>query len=501
MKKSPIAPLFETDGYKTSHRDMEPEGMTKGYSNFTNRTTRVAGVTHVVNFGLQAYIKDYIEAEFVDFFAADEDEVCRLYEERAKSYLGVEHVKTDHIRALHRKGYLPLEFKQVKEGTLVPLQVPSFTIENTDPDFAWLVNYIETSISSSIWHPSSVATLAVYDRQILEKWAKKTGSDLETVNFQWHDFSARGQSSLESAAASGAGHLLSFLGSDTLSAIEWVNDLYPGDDNGQILATIPASEHSIMSSWTAYRNEEAAYKHLITEVYPNGFVSLVSDTYSIWNVVEPGGILDHLREDVLRRDGRLVVRPDSGNPVDILCGTERRFGAGVAPEEVGVVELLWRVFGGTMNEKGFKVLDNHIGVIYGDSITPERAEQIFERLAEKGFASQNFVGGVGSFHYACISRDTVGGSAIKMTWNEINGQGYNIMKDPITGSGKKSATGRLAVFRNENNELYLVQKATPEQEAASEIATVWKDGVWIRTQSYGDVRATLKAETKRVFGE
>jgi nicotinamide phosphoribosyltransferase len=498
MKTSPIAPLFETDAYKQSHIKLAIAGTTKSYSNFTNRSTMIEGVDHVVNFGLQAYIEEYVVDAFAPFFAADEDEVCRLYEERVKGYLGVAEVDTTHIRNLHRIGYLPLEFKQVAEGTMVPLKVPSFTIENTHPDFAWLTNYIETSISASIWHPSSVATLAAYQRNQLNKWADATGSDRAGVAFQWHDFSFRGMQSLDAAAASGAGHLTSFTGSDSLGAIEFIENNYPGD-NGLILASIPATEHAVMSSGTAYESEEATYKRILTEGYPDGLVSIVSDTYSIWNVVEPGGILDNLRDIVLGRDGKLVVRPDSGNPVDIVCGTTREFGEGVASDEVGVIELLWRVFGGTVNDKGFKVLDSHLGVIYGDGITPARAEAMFERLAAKGFASENLVLGVGSYFYT-QTRDSVGGSAIKMTQITVDGKDINILKDPITAKGKKSATGRLAVFKNEDGELYLVEKATPEQEAASELKTVWKDGQWVRRQSFADVRATLKADTDRMFG-
>ena len=499
MKSSPITPLFQTDAYKQSHVGLFPKGTIKSYSNFTNRSTMIEGIDHVVNFALQAYIEEYIVDGFADFFAAPEDEVARLYEERVKGYLGVAEVDSSHVRKLHRLGYLPLEFKQVPEGTMVPLKVPSFTIENTHPDFAWLTNYIETSLSASVWHASSIATLAAYDRRLLHKWADKTGCDRAGVAYQWHDFSFRGMQSLDAAAASGAGHLISFLGSDSLGAIEFINNNYPGD-NGQLISSIPATEHAVMSSGSAYESEEATYKRILTENYPEGLVSIVSDTFSIWNVVEPGGILDNLRDVVLGRDGKLVVRPDSGNPVDIVCGTVHEFGAGKASDEIGVIELLWQVFGGTVNEKGFKVLDSHIGVIYGDGITPARAEAMFERLAAKGFAASNLVLGVGSYHYT-QTRDSVGGSAVKMTQIVVEDRGeINILKDPITAKGKKSATGRLAVFKNDDGELYLVEKATPEQEAASEIQTVWKDGQWVRRQSFADIRATLKADTDRLFG-
>jgi nicotinamide phosphoribosyltransferase len=491
MKTTPIAPLFETDAYKLGHILQYPEGTEFIYSNFTNRSTRIPGIDKVVAFGLQAFIQNYIMDAFEPFFAADEDEVARRYEERVTSILGPNQIGSDHIRALHRKGYLPLEFRTVKEGTLVPLQVPTLTVENTDPEFFWLTNYIETVLSASIWHPSTSATKSLYARRLIEAWAEKTGGNTDFIDWQWHDFSFRGQTSAESAAASGAGHLLSFLGSDNLNAIEWVDYLYPGD-NGMILGSVAATEHSVMVA-DGQENELGTYRRLITK-FPEGILSIVSDTWNLWNTVT--NILAELKDEIVTRDGKVVIRPDSGDPADIVCGTNRELGKGETPEEKGVVELLWDLFGGTVNEKGFKTLDPHIGVIYGDSITPERANDMFSRLAAKGFASDNIIYGAGSYFFT-ETRDTFG-SAMKATWSQVNGEGRNMMKDPITGKSKKSATGRLAVLKNEADELYLVQKATPEQEAASELKTVWKDGEWVRKQSFADIRATLKESAKSI---
>lgn len=495
MKRSPIAALFLTDAYKQSHVGLLPKGTTYAYSNFTNRSSRLDNVTHVVNFGLQAFLQK-LNDSFAEFFAADEDEVVRLYENRVEAYLFLDKVDATHVRKLHQLGYLPLRFKQVEEGTLVPLKVPSITFENTHPEFAWLTNYIETFLSAEIWHPSSVATLAAMDRKQIEAWDKKTGGNCAGVDYQYHDFSYRGQTSSESAAASGAGHLLSFLGSDTLPAIDWVEEYYHGE-NGLILASVPATEHAIMSSGTAVEDEESTYRRILTEHYPKGIVSIVSDTYSIWNVVEPGGILDNLRDVILNRPGKLVTRPDSGDPVKIITGENSEFGAGKTPEEKGVIELLWDVFGGTINEAGFKELDSHIGVIYGDGITPERMEQIFSRLAAKGFAASNIVYGIGSYRYQVISRDSVGGSAVKLTAVETNNQLYNIFKDPITAKGgtKKSATGLLKVIVGEDKDLHLIEKVTPEEEATGELKTVWENGKFVRYQSFADVRKVLKSET------
>lgn len=520
---APIAPLFQTDAYKLDHRRVyELSGkVTRVYSNFTNRKSRIDGVTHVVHFGLQAFLQKYCIDAFIPFFAADEDQVCALYEERIAGVLGPNDIGSEHIRALHRKGFLPLEFRAVLEGTPVPIGVPSFTVENTDPEFFWLTNYIETVLSAEVWHASTSATIARTFRKHFDEAAAETGGLAAAVDWQGHDFSYRGQTSSETAAASGAGHLLSFTGTDSLVALEWIDDYYGGE---YVAGSVAATEHSVMSTGIATQGEQELFSNLL-DLYRTGIFSAVSDTFDLWRVVTE--FLPNLKEKVLARDGKIVVRPDSGNPVDILTGTMQYgsedfyfevmkpsgifFGTdenGVhhplpeypangfavdprTPAEKGVVELLWETFGGTINEKGYKVLDPHVGVIYGDSITIERAKAINARLKAKGFASINWVAGIGSYTYQYVTRDTFG-SAIKATWAEVDGKPINLFKNPITDDGtKKSATGRLAVLKRANGELYLVQEATPEQEAVSELQPVWRDGKFIRKQSFSEVREVL----------
>lgn len=501
MKTTPIAPLFETDAYKLGHgaggvsgHGMYPANTEYVYSNYTNRSTRIPGITKVVHFGLQAFIQNYVMDAFIPFFAADEDEVARLYEERIFQILGPNNIGSEHVRKLHRKGYLPLRFKSVKEGTAVPLGVPTLTVENTDPDFFWLTNFIETVMSASIWGPSTTATTALLARKLLEDWAERTGTPIEAVDYQWHDFSFRGMFMPEAAAASGAGHLTSFVGSDNLNAIEWIDYLYPGNTK-PILQSVAASEHSVMVAG-GRDHEVDTYRRLLTE-FPTGILSLVSDTWDLFGSVVDK-VLPALHDQIMGRDGKLVIRPDSGDPADVLCGTVREFGEGTTDEEKGLIELLWDQFGGTVNAKGFKELDPHISAIYGDSIFRERADDILARLAHKGFASGNIVFGCGSMGYTLTTRDTVGGSAVKATWIQVDGVGRDVLKDPKTGSGKKSATGRLAVLKDEDGELYLVEKATPEQEANSELKTIWEDNTWVRRQSFDDVRDTLRESAKNI---
>lgn len=519
-KYAKIAGLLHSDSYKLQHRHVaelaqtpagtmlangatsDGSGVTRMYSNWTNRGSRIAGIDKVVHFGLQAALVEMKEL-WAPFFEADEDEVIELYRERLANFVPAD-ADLSHIRKLHRIGYLPLEFKAVPEGTRVPLRVPSFTIENTHPDAHWLTNYVETYISASIWQASTTATKSHHLRTMLNEWAVATGATVEDVNFQGHDFSARGMSSPESSALSGAGHLLNFNGTDSIVALDWIDQNYGGE---YLAASVPATEHSVMCAGAAVLGERELFSRIL-DLHPTGIVSVVSDTFDLWKVLTE--FLPSMRDKIMARDGKLVIRPDSGNPVDILTGTwkinkdetgdyvispaghEISMAHRTKPEEFGVIELLWNEFGGTVNEAGYKVLDSHVGAIYGDSITYERANEINERLAAKGFASINWVAGVGSWTYGGqVSRDTFG-SAIKATWIEVDGQGYDLMKDPVTDDGlKKSAKGRLAVHRDEAGELYLIEQATPEQEAASELKTVWKDGEFVRRQTFADVRETL----------
>ncbi|QIK63333.1 nicotinate phosphoribosyltransferase [Leucobacter viscericola] len=485
---APIRALMLTDVYKLGHLQQyrlagTPEVV---YSNWTNRGSRIEGVDHVVHFGLQVFLAK-LETWFEPFFAADEDEVCALYEERLTQILGPNSIGTDHIRALHRKGYLPLKFNAVQEGTAVPLRVPSFTFENTDPEFFWLTNYVETIVSAEVWQPSTSATIAREFRRVLEAGCERTGGDPAAIDWQGHDFSFRGMSSVETAAASGAGHLLSFSGTDSLPSLDYIEQFYGGE---YVAGSVPATEHSVMCAGAAVVGEKELFSRLI-DLYPAGIFSVVSDTFNLWEVLTD--FLPEFKDRILARDGKMVIRPDSGDPVDILCGELGDDShADQSPAAKGVVELLWDTFGGTINEAGYRVLDPHIGAIYGDSITRDRAHQIIDRLAAKGFASTNVVFGVGSFTYQYQTRDTFM-SAVKATWALVDGVGYDLQKDPITDNGtKKSARGRLAVFRNDEGELYLVEQATPEQEAASELQPVWRDGAFLRTQTFAEVRETMK---------
>ena len=452
-------PLLYTDGYKVDHRRQYPNETTLVYSNWTPRKSRIEGIDKVVFFGLQYFIKRYLIQEFQEnFFDKPKTEICKKYSRRINNYLGENKVGIKHIEDLHDLGYIPMVIKALPEGVSVPIKVPMFTMYNTLPQFFWLTNYFETLLSTTVWLPCNSATLAKQYRIILDKYAKETSSIPEFVDWQGHDFSMRGMAGLEASIMSSAGHLLSFTGTDTIPTVDFLEEYYNANSDTELIGgSVAATEHSVMCMGTNL-GEHETFKRLITEVYPNGIVSIVSDTWDLWKVLTE--YLPNLKQEVLARDGKVVVRPDSGDPVDIICGNPK---GKTIEESKGVIELLWETFGGITNEKGYKELDSHIGAIYGDSITLDRATQICERLKEKGFASTNVVLGIGSFTYQYNTRDTFG-FAMKATYGEVAGKGREIYKDPITDDGtKKSAKGLIKIIK-ENEEYKLIDQVSWEEE-------------------------------------
>ncbi len=480
-------PLKLTDGYKVDHRRQYPENTTLVYSNWTPRKSRIEGIDEVVFFGLQYFIKKYILDEFqINFFDKPKAEIVKQYEKRINNYLGPNAVGTKHIEDLHDLGYVPMVLKALPEGVSVPIRVPMFTMYNTKPEFFWLTNYFETLISTTVWMPCTSATIAKQYRKLLDKYAVETSSIPEFVDWQGHDFSMRGMAGLEAAMISGAGHLLSFTGSDTIPVVDFLETYYNADSNHELIGgSVAATEHSVMCMGTN-TGEQETFERLITEVYPTGIVSIVSDTWDLWKVLTE--YLPNLKEQVLARDGKVVIRPDSGDPVDIICGNPN--GKHEA-EQKGVIQLLWDTFGGTTNDKGYKELDSHIGAIYGDSITLQRAEDICRRLKENGFASTNVVLGIGSFTYQYNTRDTFG-FAMKATYGEVDGEGREIYKDPITDDGtKKSAKGLIKITK-ENGTYILHDQATWEEEQQGEMREVFRDGKLLVDEKLSDIKDRIK---------
>jgi nicotinamide phosphoribosyltransferase len=495
-----ILPVLLKDFYKVGHKFQYPENTTLVFSNLTPRSSRVLGVNEVVPFGFQYFVQEYLINQFEEnFFDVPRDVVLKQYKRRVDNALGPG-TKVDHIGELHELGHLPLHIKAIPEGTLLPLRVPALTLWNTDPKFFWLTNMVETLLSNVLWLPSTSATTAFQYRRVFERYAKETGADLSFVPWQGHDFSFRGMAGIEAACLSGAAHLLSFTGTDTIPAIDFLEQYYGANSDRELIGgSVPATEHSVMCMGLR-QGELDTIRRLFKVVYPSGIVSIVSDTWDFWTVITK--YLPKLKEDILAREGKVVIRPDSGDPVKIICGDPEATKG--SPENKGAIECLWEIFGGTVTSKGHRVLDPHIGLIYGDSITPERQVQILDRLSAKKFASSNVVLGIGSYTYQHVTRDTFGW-AMKATYGEVRvstgpGEsfilGQNIFKEPKTDDGtKNSAKGLLTVekYANAQYALKLEQEVSWARvnDPANELKSIFNDGRTMNIQKLSQIRERL----------
>jgi nicotinamide phosphoribosyltransferase len=539
----PTFSLHQCDFYKVGHVFQYPDHTTLVYTNFTPRKSRIEGVEEMVFFGANYLIKEYFIRQFNEtFFRIDKEEAIRKYARRMRTSLFSDLQSYKHLEDLHDLQYLPIRVKAVPEGTLVGMRVPCLTITNTRPEFYWLPNFLETIISTTLWQPCTSATIARQYRRLLVKAARETVTktgDISFVNWQGHDFSYRGMGSNETACTSGAGHLTSFWGTDTIPAIDFLEEYYNIDAEKEIIGgSVPATEHSVMCMG-GKGDEIETFRRLITKVYPSGIVSIVSDTWDFWKVINE--YAPALKTEILNRSGapfnKVVFRPDSGVPYHIIAGYRdsevKKIDAGkyvvvLGPnmgkvisevEKMGTIEVLWNHFGGTTTEQGYKLLDSHVGCIYGDSITLSICREILERLEEKGFASFNMVFGIGSFTYQYNTRDTFG-IAMKATYgevlvpdpdaNEADEQQFikecrEIYKDPVTDDGtKKSAKGLIQVneairytpdsygkLHKNGYVLTMRDQVSWKEEEGGILETIFEDGKLIRDTKFSEVRARL----------
>jgi nicotinamide phosphoribosyltransferase len=501
--------LFYTDGYKIGHKKMLAKDTTRLYGTWIPRSVKYApkGVSKIVSFGQQLVVK-WLHDEFQENFFSLPEEVAVNFGKDMSLYLGMDYDST-HFVELHRLGYLPIRIKSLPEGIETNPNVPHMTFINTVDGFAWLTLYLETIISSLAWKPSTSATIALQYRRNVVEWVMKTDpSNAWLIPFLCHDFSARGLSPWD-MLSSGLGHASSFLGSDTIICIPGSRYYYNEPEDQVAIYSVNASEHSVSTTKIFTVGEQQMIADWLVD-FPKGILSIVSDTFDLWKLITE--YLPANKEAIMARDGKLVIRPDSGNPVDIICGSfledDKKYNPSdtvFTNEEKGVIELLWDIFGGTVNEQGYKVLDPHIGAIYGDSITLERQIQIYKRLEEKGFAATNIVLGVGSFTYQMNTRDTFGFAA-KGAWFEVleldpiantpdeNGVlgfkkvGYDIYKDPITDDGtKKSLKGLICV--TEDHEV--LTQCTWEQESQGILQTIYEEGRFDNETSLTEIRSRL----------
>lgn len=488
-------PMLLIDFYKAVHAEMLPKGITKSVSYFTPRMSRVKRWDKVVMFGLQGFIKTYLIDYFnEEFFGKSFPLIIADYERIMDATLGKGVYNIDKIKKLHMLGYLPIEIIALPEGTLVPMHVPMFGITNTHPDFAWLPQALESLISAEMWHPMLAATVGYTYRQIVNEYYDLTCDNEVSRARALGSFDFRGEECLQSAVKAGAGWCLSFLNTATVPTIPYLEQMYNCDCTKEPVAFgSPSTEHSVMcSNYAIDGDEETFIRRALTEIYPNTSFSCVLDSYDYWNVVE--NILPKLRKEIMEHNGCFLVRGDSGDPVEVVTKTVFR---------------LWEHFGGTVNSKGYKVLDPHVKAIYGDSITVQRCEEIYKILMENGFACSNVALGVGSFSFQCIeedgilkpfTRDTFS-SCIKATYCEIDGKPYPIFKNPKDGGFKKSQKGCCVVckaeqvdWRGYTKELIHRDGYTWKEACEThynKLVTVFKDGKMVKEQSLFEIREVL----------
>ena len=496
-----INPSIQIDYYKSGHIIQYPKGTTYVYANGTFRSSRLASVIKgifdekVVFFGMQGFIKWFlIDCWNECFFNQPKEQVLADYQFHMDQGLGPG-VDISHIGELHDLGYLPVRIKALPEGSRVNIKVPPFTIANSHPNFFWLTNYLEDVLSNNVWKASTTATTAWQYRKLLDKYAEETGANKDFVLWQGHDFSFRGVGGIHDGSSNSSGHLLSFLGTDTIPAIDYLKNYYSGAQT-YIGGSVPATEHSVMCMG-GEEDEVETFRRLIKETYRSGIVSIVSDTWDFWNVLgDPNtSIAAILKEDILAREpnalglAKVVFRPDSGDPADIICGNQFLSDFSL-PESKGAVECLWDIFGGTINEAGYKELNPRVGLIYGDSITLDRAQDILERLKAKGFASSNIVFGIGSFTYQYQTRDSYG-FAMKATFGTVNGVDKEIFKLPKTGDGTKNSAKGLLRVEKLGDDFILFDQQTRQEELQGCLKLVFEDGKLYNEQTLEQIRKVL----------
>ena len=480
-------PMLLIDFYKAVHAEMLPQNITKSVSYFTPRMSRVKRWDKVVMFGLQGFIKEYLIDYFNDnFFNIPLETVMSEYTRIMDNTLGKNAYNPKKIEKLHNLGYLPIQIVALPEGTLVPMHVPMFGITNTHKDFAWLPQALESLISAEMWHIMLAATVGYTYRQIVNEYYDKTCDDDVSRARALGAFDFRGEECLQSATKAGAGWLLSFLNTATVPAIPYLENYYLCDCAKEPVGFgSPSTEHSVMCSNFAVDGDEITLlRRLLTEIYPNTSFSAVLDSYDYWNVID--NILPQLKPEIMAHNGCMLMRGDSGDCVEVVTKT---------------VFKLWDIFGGTVNSKGYKVLDPHVKAIYGDSITVQRCEEIYHILMENGFACSNVALGVGSFSFQCIeedgilkpfTRDTFS-SCIKATYCEIDGTPTPIFKDPKDGGFKKSQKGCCVVYNSmeglwyQDEYSWLGASNSPYQL----LETVFKDGKMVKEQTLSEVRSIL----------
>jgi nicotinamide phosphoribosyltransferase len=455
--------ILNTDSYKVSMFKQYPAGTTGVYSYIESRGGRY---DRTVFFGLQAFIKEYLLAPITQLDIDIADEILTAHGEPFNR-AGWQYILDTH------RGYLPVVIRAVPEGTVVPVKNVLATIENTDPECFWLTTWLETALLRAVWYGTTVATQSYTIKQVILDFLERTG-DPTTIDFKLHDFGARGVSSMESAGIGGAAHLVNFMGTDTITGILFAREYYNAGVAG---FSIPAAEHSTITSW-GRDNEVKAYENMVKQFGRAGTIlAVVSDSYDIFNAASKLWGED-LRQLVIDSGATVVIRPDSGDPVEV----NRR-----------LVEILGEKFGYTVNSKGFKVLNN-VRLIQGDGINELTVRSILGAFMAMGWSADNIAFGMGGALLQIVDRDTQK-FAMKCSAAEVNGKWIDVVKDPVTDSGKKSKAGRVTLWTNGTGE-YVSSVDEPKQWAdrgwTKALVPVFWDGKLEKEYSFDEVRANAR---------
>lgn len=452
--------ILNTDSYKYSHFAQYPPETAAISAYIESR--RGGDYEQMLFFGLQMFLKDYLSKPISQ---ADIDEADAMITAHG---LPFNRAGWDLLLTRHG-GFLPIAIEALPEGMVVPVGTPLVQVKNTDPDFFWLPTFLETSLLRAVWYPTTVATVSWHVRQMIAETLEKTCDDPAGVlPFRLHDFGARGTTSFEQAGIGGAAHLVNFMGTDTVSGLVYAKRFYGEEMAGY---SIPAAEHSTMTSWGEER-ESAAYENMLNQFGGDGkLVAVVSDSYDLFRAVRKiWG--EELKEKVEQFGGTLVVRPDSGDATRVPIDT---------------IEMLGEIFGHSVNAKGFKVLAPCVRVIQGDGITPKTIRILLEALVERGWSAENLAFGMGAGLLQRVNRDTLRFAMKANARQDKDGSWHGISKDPKTDPGKASKRFRQAVVMRDGQPTAALLRDIDESENL--LQPVWQNGELLRDWRFDEVRA------------